>query len=108
MNFLILTLMTSGVWVPLLGEGLGVGGFNTSLRLAATVHRFGPRSSGTFCLYMDPLMNGGGPESKFRHPHPPPPPRYGPLPVRILPCSGGHTSAHIFPKPFSRPWDGLG
>ena len=59
---------------PFLG-GLGVV-VKTCLRIAAALCVFGPGSSRTFFLYMDPLTHGGGPRSQLQVPPVPPPPPY--------------------------------
>ena len=58
------------------GGGVGVGGFKTSWPIVADVCVFGPGSSRTFFLYMDPLTHGGGLGSQLQVPPvaPPPPP----------------------------------
>ena len=44
------------------------GGVKTTLRIAAAVCEFGPRSGATFFLYMDPLTHGGSPGSQLQVP----------------------------------------
>ena len=54
------------------------GGVKTSLRIAAAVCGFRPRSRATFFLHMDPLTYGGGPGSELRVP-PVGPPLWAPM-----------------------------